>query len=292
MTALVVGLGMGNLYVQELKKLGHTVDTVDTDKNKNPTFLSADQVTGHYAIAVICTPNFTHEPIARTIADKCDIVLIEKPGVKDSNSWKQLTEDYPNTRFMMIKNNQYRDEISLFKKQALESNKVYVRWNNANRIPSPGSWFTTKSKAFGGVSRDLIPHMLSYYCALTDYKQGNKITATAKQNYELKNIDSTDYGIIDPNGIYDVDDFCLFEFKNENTTWILTANWRTKLDHDDSSIAFVSKNELPNRYELGLCPEEAYNKMMSTAIQNLNNDEFWKIQLDQDLWIHQQIENL
>ena len=291
MIALVVGLGMGNLYVQELTKLGYHVDTVDTDANKNATYLSVDELNVHYDIAVICTPNFTHEPIARKIADKCNIVLIEKPGVKDSNSWANLISDFPNTRFMMIKNNQYRSSIGLFQQTSNQSDNVYIRWNNANRIPHPGSWFTTKELAFGGVSRDLLPHMLSYYCVLTDYKTGIKLKSVAKQSYELKDIHSTDYGVINPNGTYNVDDFCLLEFKNNNINWILTANWCTGLDHDDSSISFSMKNSAI-RHELGLCPEEAYRNMMQTAIKNLNNDSFWKEQFEQDIWIHQQIENL
>jgi hypothetical protein len=32
--------------------------------------------------------------------------------------------------------------------------------------------------------------------------------------------------------------------------------------------------------------------MIENAVSNLNNDEFWKEQLQQDLWIHKQIENL
>jgi hypothetical protein len=45
-------------------------------------------------------------------------------------------------------------------------------------------------------------------------------------------------------------------------------------------------------HALGLCPESAYKKMIQTAVSNLNNNEFWNKQLKQDLWIHEQIENL
>jgi predicted dehydrogenase len=291
MKALIVGLGIGQLYHSVFASLGYEIDTVDSNPEKNATFKTVDNIVDEYDIAVICTPNFTHELIARTIASKCKIVLIEKPGVQDSKCWFCLVEDFPNTRFMMVKNNQYRDEIKLFKSQSEQSDRVYVRWNNANRIPQPGSWFTTKELAFGGVSRDLIPHMLSYYCALTDYTQGRKIDAIAIQNYLLSDITSTDYGTVNPNGVYDVDDFCKLEFKNGNTTWLLSANWKTNLDHDDSSISFSMRNSAV-RHALGLCPESAYKTMVETAVKNLNNDEFWKKQFAQDIWIHEQIENL
>jgi predicted dehydrogenase len=217
--------------------------------------------------------------------------LIEKPGVQDSKSWQCLVEDFPDTRFMMVKNNQYRDELKLFQMQADQSDRVYIRWNNANRIPQPGSWFTTKELSFGGVSRDLIPHMLSYYCALTDFTKGQKVDSVSTQNYLLSDITSTDYGTVNPNGVYDVDDFCKLEFKNGKTIWTLSANWKTNLDHDDSSIAFGMKNSAV-RHELGLCPESAYKKMIETAVENLNNNVFWQSQFKQDMWIHEQIEKL
>jgi len=86
----------------------------------------------------------------------------------------------------MVKNNQYRQEIKEFQRLAESSDTVYVRWNSANRIPNPGSWFTTKKLSFGGVSRDLMPHMLSYYCALTNYQQGTKLKETATQKLQFK----------------------------------------------------------------------------------------------------------
>jgi predicted dehydrogenase len=285
MIALVIGLGIGNLYVHELQKLGYSVDTVDTDINKNPTYLSMDQIELHYDITIICTPNWTHETLARKIAEKSSIVFVEKPGVKDSASWIRLVNDYPNTRFMMIKNNQYRSTMDYFKDLAKQSESVQIVWSNNNRIPYPGGWFTTKDLAFGGVSRDLMPHMLSYYCVLSDYRNGKKINVIAEQRHVLESIKSTDYGTINTSGVYDVDDFCKFEFEN-NKEWVLVADW----DNGSHSDLFIEFDDI--RIDLGLCPEDAYKKMIETAVQNLYNDEFWKEQLSQDTWIHEQIEML
>jgi len=63
------------------------------------------------------------------------------------------------------------------------------------------------------------------------------------------------------------------------TKWVLSANWKTNLDHDDSSISFSMKNSAV-RHELGLCPESAYRTMIETAIKNKTNDKFWQDQLD------------
>ena len=186
----------------------------------------------------------------------------------------------------MVKNNQYRDTITQFKLLADQSHTVRLVWNNKNRIPNPGSWFTTKELAFGGVSRDLMPHMLSYYVALTDYVKGNKLYSNAIQRHELKDIIDTDYGSVNHDGTYNVDDFCEFEFKNGDTIWILTANWK---DNKADNV-YISFDDV--KFSLGLCPEEAYKAMIENAVTNLNNDMFWKEQLQQDLWIHRQIENL
>lgn len=287
--ALIIGLGFGQaVYRPVLTQLGYEVITVDMDTSKGADFSNLDdaiRVHSKFDTVNICTPNFTHVKLARKVAALSKIVFVEKPGVANSEAWKQLCIDYPQTRFMMVKNNQYRG-FDTFKDLAKQSKLVKVVWNNKNRIPNPGSWFTTKELAFGGVSRDLMPHMLSYYVALTDYKQGNKLYSTAVQRHELKNIIDTDYGSINHDGTYDVDDFCEFEFKNGNTTWILTANWKD--DHvDDVYISFDD-----TKFPLGLCPEDAYKAMIENAVTNLNNDEFWKEQLQQDLWIHRQIENL
>ena len=294
MKSLIIGLGFGQaVYRPVLTQLGYEVITVDMDTSKGADFSSIDdaiRVHSKFDTVNICTPNFTHVKLARKVAALSKIVFVEKPGVANSEAWRQLCVDYPDTRFMMVKNNQYRDTIEQFKILADQSHTVRLVWNNKNRIPNPGSWFTTKDLAFGGVSRDLMPHMLSYYVALTDHTKGNKLYATAVQRHSLDSITDTDYGVVNKNGTYDVDDFCEFEFKNGNTTWVLTANWKDN-KADDVHISFETSNNIA-KFVLGLCPEEAYKSMIENAVNNLNNDIFWKEQLQQDLWIHRQIENL
>ena len=294
MKSLVIGMGIGQLYKSVLNELGHDVVTVDSNPQAGADYYDYTAAYidhGHFDTVHICTPNYTHLNIARNVAGLgARIVFVEKPGVDNHTLWKKMVEDYPNTRFMMIKNNQYRDEIKKFKDLARQSNAVKITWNNCNRIPKPGSWFTTKELSFGGVSRDLIPHMLSYYCVLTDYRLGTKLFGLAKQRWDLSTIDSTDYGTVDTTGTYNVDDFCELEYKNGRTKYVLTANWRT-LQESDISISF----DLPSsavRYELGLCPENAYKQMISEAIDHITDDSYWSEQLDQDIWIHQQIERL
>ena len=294
MKSLVVGMGIGQLYKAVLLELGHTVFTVDYDINKGADYVSYELAfieQGPFDTVHICTPNFTHLDLAMQAGEmQTGIVFVEKPGVRTSTEWLAMCKVYPKTRFMLVKNNQYRDEIKKFTDLANQSKSVKICWNNHNRIPSPGSWFTDKKFAFGGVSRDLIPHMLSYYCAIADWQTGTQLSSIAEQRHQLKDIDSTDYGTVTPDGTYDVDDFCEMEFMSGGTKWNLEANWRTLSDTNIGISFDMSSSAI--KFELGLCPESAYKKMISTAVENLNNKEFWQKQFAQDIWIHQQIEKL
>jgi predicted dehydrogenase len=291
-TSLIVGLGIGELYSQVLTKLGHKVVTVDPNPAKNADFYNIHAVVSSRQVfdtVHICTPNFTHENIARTIAPFARIVFIEKPGVVDSNRWKQLIEDFPSTRFMMVKNNMWRNNISTLRQLAEEATQVDIKWIRKNCIPHPGSWFTTKELAFGGVSRDLMPHLLSIYIALNkDWQTMQCTKKSALQLWELDQIQSTEYGVVNPSGKYDVDDQCAFQY---NDKWQLESSWRS-MTHDDSSINFVFENGQAESFELGWCPEEAYLNMIKDAVDNVENNKFWVDQFNQDHWIHQQIENL
>ena len=106
--------------------------------------------------------------------------------------------------------------------------------------------------------------------------------------WKLEDIDSTNYGTINPNGTYDVDDFCRAYY---NQKWCLEACWRS-LTENSSEVNFYQGNNLFRKIELGWCPEDAYYMMIKDAVENIHNDAFWKEQLEQDVWIHKQIEDL
>jgi predicted dehydrogenase len=294
-TSLVVGMGIGNLYVDVLHKLGHEVVTVDSNPNKNANFETVDAAIvkfGRFDTVHICTPNFTHFDLATKVAKASNMVFIEKPGVSTSNIWETLIKTFPYTRFMMVKNNQWRSNIPELVKLTEKSTSVEIRWHNKDRVPNPGTWFTTKKLAFGGVSRDLMPHLLSFFMVLEPYyKTATPILRVATQDWTLEDVANTDYGTVNPNGTYDVDDHCQLGFVCNNRIWTLDANWRT-LQEDDRAIIFTMPDNSQIRVELGLCPEEAYQTMITDAVLSSREEIFWNKQLTQDLWIHQQIENL
>jgi predicted dehydrogenase len=291
-TSLIVGMGIGNLYATVLDNLGHGVITVDSDPNKKADFLTVEDAIKEcrqFDTTHICTPNFTHFEIARKLAPVSKIVFIEKPGVVSSNVWETLIKSFPQTKFMMVKNNMWRSNIDELKRLANRAKIVNIRWIRKNCVPSPGSWFTTRELAFGGVSRDLMPHLLSLYVAMNpEWRKESVNGQSSIMNWSLENIDSTEYGTINPNGIYDVDDACHIDFGNK---WGCQANWRS-MDQEDSSIEFIMQDNTVERFELGWCPEEAYLNMIKDAVNNVANNEFWQEQCDIDLWIHKRIENL
>jgi predicted dehydrogenase len=216
-------------------------------------------------------------------------VFIEKPGVATSATWTKLVTTFKQTRFMMVKNNMWRSNIADLKALANQAKTVNILWLRRNCIPSPGSWFTTKKLAFGGVSRDLMPHLLSLYVAMSpDWKQEKVNGQGAMMQWLLEDIESTDYGTVNPKGTYDVDDRCHINFGNK---WCLVADWRT-MDKDDSSIEFIMPNNSIERFELGWCPEDAYESMIRDAINHIDDYQFWLDQYDVDTWIHERIETL
>ncbi len=292
MKSLVIGMGIGQLYKTVLTNLGHEVITVDNDISRKADMPSVDAailVNEFFDTVHICTPNFTHFELAARVAPFSKIVFVEKPGVAKAENWLALCHIFKNTRFMMVKNNMWRSNISELKELASKSKTVDITWSRKNCIPNPGSWFTTKKLAFGGVSRDLMPHLLSLYIAMNpNWLKEQQTGSQSLQCHNLENIKSTEYGTINPNGTYDVDDRCSLLFGNK---WTLLADW-ANMHEDDSSIKFTMEDDSVKRFELGWCPEEAYHNMIVDALSNVDNQDFWLNQYNIDKWIHETIENL
>ena len=294
-TSLVVGMGIGNLYATVLDNLGHGVITVDADPAKGADFLTVEDAIEEcrmFDTVHICTPNFTHFELAAKLAPVSKIVFVEKPGVADSNEWRQLIEQFKYTRFIMVKNNMWRDNIEELKSHVANARTVKIKWINKNRIPNPGTWFTTKKLAYGGVSRDLMPHLLSLYIALNpNYISATMTGQEKRQQHTLDTIEDTEYGIVKRDGVYDVDDLCKIKYMQNGRTWKMEANWADgKEDH--RAITFEMDNGTDIIFELGLCPEEAYQAMIKEAVEQVDNPEFWIKQIEQDIWIHDRITSI
>jgi predicted dehydrogenase len=284
MKTLIAGMGFGKvLYGNIYKNMGWDIEYLDPF-NKEANYKTFDDVKDRYDTVHICTPNYSHYVLSDKAAKVSKFVFVEKPGVATSSHWEDLLKDNSKTRIMMTKNNQYRSNINEMQDAATDVSVINFHWINNNRIPKPGSWFTAKHSAFGGVSRDLMPHMLSLYQMLNpDWKDSALTGKQLAQRWTLDSVADSGYGEVDPKGIYNVDDYCMLQY---NEKYNCVADWRS-MNGDDIAIHVDDKT-----FELGLCPEEAYQSMIQTALDNENNEEFWQQQKDMDLWIHQQLEAL
>lgn len=266
---LVVGLGFGQLYVDLLRSKGHEVYTLDLDPDKNPTFRTIDQaieILNEWFLTIICTPNYTHAAYVGRVGDYCANILVEKPGFKDIREHVLLTERFPNLH--MTKNNFFREEFLIMKKLVDDYKLIDIRWCEKNRIPSPGSWFTTKEKAFGGVSRDLLPHL---FHMLRLFLPEDKIFIENKrinQNFTLDEYITTEYGTIHRNGTYDVDDYVWLDGRIGKREFILHSFWKQpgafNSDHSGKYIQFNSGKI----YDFELCPVSAYDRMLDKLFFN------------------------
>jgi predicted dehydrogenase len=288
-------MGIGQLYKTVLTNLGHTVVTVDQDTTKGADFDSVDKallVHGLFDTAHICTPNFTHFEMAARVAPCTKIVFIEKPGVATSDTWIKLVTEFKQTRFMMVKNNMWRSNIEELRSHVANARTVKIKWINKNRIPNPGTWFTTKKLAYGGVSRDLMPHLLSLYIALNSkWNTANMTGQEKRQQHTLDTIQDTEYGAVKRDGVYDVDDLCKIKYMQNGRTWKMEANWADgKEDH--RAITFEMDDGTDIVFELGLCPEEAYQAMIKEAVERVDDPVFWAEQIEQDIWIHDRITSI
>ena len=292
--SLIIGMGIGGLYKQVLTELGHEVVTVDKDPAKGADYTDVKSaITQRWFDTIhICTPNFTHKSLAEDVSAYGRILFIEKPGVKSSEEWAELVRRRPLTRFMMVKNNMWRDNLGEMRSCIEHARTVKIKWINKNRIPSPGTWFTTKELSYGGVSRDLMPHLLSLYIALnSNWRTANMTGQEARQLWTLDRIEDSEYGAIKRDGIYDVDDLCKIKYMQNGRVWKMEANWADGKE-DNRSIEFEMDDGTVKRFELGLCPEEAYKAMITEAINNVDEPDFWFKQYEYDTWIHERIENL
>ena len=123
------------------------------------------------------------------------------------------------------------------------------------------------------------------------YYEADRTRKEVKQNWNLIDLVSTDYGTVNPNGVYNVDDYCRLGFLGRETMWTITADWRS-LQEDNISVEFELYTGHKYIKPLGLCPVNAYKRMIETAILKIDDQEFWNDQFYQDSWIHSKVEKL
>jgi len=289
----IVGMGIGSLYKSAAASLGWEVTTVDPNPLRQADYwdiLSMPE-SMRFDMAVICTPNHRHEPLARLLVKHTDKIVVEKPGFESLERWTKFQTEYPRVKLFMVKNNMYRtSDIEFIREQIIDYGvkAIKVFWINKNRVPGAGSWFTNKELAYGGVSRDLMPHALSVVQAIL--REPNLATenyvARKCQAYSLQDdVFTSDYGNSDPNGIYDVDDQAYFHTYVNGISVECITTW--KLDNiarDYAEWHIELKNGFTLKYTAGLCPETAYADMLESYM--LMTDKKYQEYTEYDRVLH------
>lgn len=294
---IIIGLGIGKLYetvLAQSKKYTFEVITVDTDSTKNPTYTDITEcINDHpkFDLGIICTPNHLHANYVKSLSPICTTVLVEKPGLSSLHQWNLGFKI--NNNIFLIKNNMFRKNIKEIKKYINDNSNsitgVELLWLNKDRIPNPGSWFTNKKLAFSGVSSDLIPHLLSIYYALVDDEFIINDSIELAQNYTLDTISDTEYGTVNKDGVYDVDDYCKLDMSG-NIPFALRATWKDPNLKKSKIEIRIHGAESDVIYDLGLCPEETYLKMIESFIDS--NYKFRDEQIYIDQWIHKCLDKI
>ena len=284
---LIIGLGIGSMYRRILNS-DYSVFTVDVNPETNPDYQTIeDAISKHnnFDVVLICTPNYLHSVFLKELCEMSKIVLVEKPGLKDLETWNRFFKLKKN--LFMVKNNMFRKDIEYISNFIYDNLNIIsgidINWINKDRIPNPGSWFTTKSKSWGGVSRDLMPHLLSIYYKIFEHAS-IPVNSIFNQCHTLDTITSTEYGKIDKKGVYDVDDLCQIKFYENHKNITLNCNWKSDIK-SDIGIRIYFKNKKEEFYELGLCPEDAYLTMIKFFIDKIDNSDFINEQYKIDKWI-------
>ena len=282
--ALIAGFGGigSNVYYPELKSLGYSVDILDKVYTDS-TFTDVTQIYDPYDIAVVATPNFTHANIASWLANYgTKHIFVEKPGVSNVKEWQWLCDEYKNTQFHLVKNNLYRDSYGEVMERINDPgiNRIDILWMNNNRIPNPGSWFTDKGKSFGGVSKDLMPHLICFAIKMfgKDKILNTVFQQKVQQKWRLDQIDSTDYGTVYPDGIFNVDDAAYASTTINGIPLNLVCSW--KEGYDKQSIVLYYEDGKTYEWHFGLCPANAYGKMLQDTSDSVNIDTYIHTFLD------------
>ena len=299
---LILGLGIGSMYKRILENSSYRkykVITFDIDPNKKADYTDLStclEAEGVFDMSIIALPNFLHKEYAEKMIGYSNLILVEKPGFKNKEEWKELLDR--KAPIVMIKNNMFRpelDSISAFLKENQDKiRNVVIKWLSKDRIPRPGSWFTNKELAFGGVSRDIMPHLMSIYAFLFKNLYPYAIYTWATQKWNLDLIEDSGYGEVNKQGVYNVDDDCAVDYFTRPQTFPtrLTANWKQPSLENDLEIGLTVFLKSGGRihYDFDLCPEYVYDIMFHHFAEM--SEETFKSNNEIDLWIHFETEKI
>lgn len=191
-------------------------------------------------IISICTPNYSHVPIAVAALEKGINVHCEKPAALNAALAQKIADakDKSGRKVMIALNNRFTNN-SYFMKSFIDSKSMgdiyHIRcgWRRRRGIPGRGSWFTNKALSGGGPLIDLGVHFID----LLLYLIGNMDAETVSgQSYsKFSNNDSRNnwsYGS-SGQGICNVEDMAVgFVKLKGGITLDFEFSWASNIEKD------------------------------------------------------------
>jgi predicted dehydrogenase len=175
---------------------------------------------------LICTPNQTHIPIAKKVAQNGIHVFIEKPigtELQEVNEYLELAKE-KNVMTMVGMPHRFRRDVSILKEYCNKNvfgNIYYMKAKSFRRRGTPKGWFTNKALAGGGAMMDIGVHVLDLAWWLMGNLQVHTITGVTVAglgSYQTKYVSSWESKNkeLNANRLFDVEDFgsAWIRFKN------------------------------------------------------------------------------
>ncbi len=141
-------------------------------------------------LVIVATPNYLH------IRESCELlangisVLVEKPICLHSHELGCVREilNTTNAHFITSHASRLRKDVESIRKRVDAGDLgqirlVEVQWVRSKGIPRPGTWFTHKKYAGGGVVYDLGWHALDTALSLINYPKPKNVTAVLSDDH-------------------------------------------------------------------------------------------------------------
>lgn len=198
----------------------------------------------------ICTPNYTHAPIAIACLNAGKHVLCEKPAALNLNQVLEMkaVADHNDKILNIGVVNRYNTAVNKIK-QMIDRGElgkvyhVYCSFRAHRSIPGLGGPFTTKATSGGGVLIDWGVHFLDLILYILN--QPKMLTVSGAIHSELaKELEKYTYvnmwaGPPDYKGTYDVEDFVTGLIRTTEQTISLNGAWAQNIGESAMFVEFL-----------------------------------------------------
>lgn len=200
-------------------------------------FASGDELINAEGIdaVYVAVPNIFHAPLAKLALEADKHVILDKPfALNLAEAQAVAAAATAHKRVLMLGMNQrFKTSTQVMRARisAGQFGEVYhakACWRRRAGIPRIGSWFTQKAVSGGGGLLDIGVHMLDMTLYVLDNFKPLTVTGATYTKLGNQGLGSGGWGMseIDPQAIFDVDDFATALIKLEGGVSIaLDASW-------------------------------------------------------------------